>query len=358
MPRDADDEVAAPGDPAGAEPKHRRRPRYAGTHPRRFEDKYKERDPENHPDTVASVLASGKTPAGSHRPICVTEILEILALQPGSIAVDATLGAGGHALAMLARLLPGGRLVGLDVDPAELQRASAGLAARGFGSGCFVAVHANMAALPQVLAAQGLDGVHGILADLGCSSMQIDDPARGFSFKRDGPLDLRMNQGKGPPASALLARIDEEALARLLRETADEPESVRIAAAVVKARSSAAILRTTDLANVVRDALPLPADAKPTLARVFQALRIAVNDEMSALQAFLAGLPSCLLSGGRVAILTFHSGEDRRVKQAFKDGLRAGTYSDVARNVVRPSREEIRSNPRASAAKLRWATRA
>lgn len=337
---------------------HRRRPRYAGTHPRRFEEKYKELAPERYPDAVARVVASGRTPAGSHRAICVAEILEILALKPGAIAVDATLGAGGHAAAMLPGLLPGGRLIGLDVDSVELKRAATSLEGRGFGPDCFVAVPANMAALPRVLATQGLAGADAILADLGCSSMQLDDPARGFSHKRDGPLDLRMNPRRGAPASALLARLDEAALAAILRDNADEPESARIAAAITKARLEGPVTRTTELARIVRDALPRSADAAATLARVFQALRIEVNDEMSALQAFLAALPSCLLPGGRVAVLTFHSGEDRRVKRAFRDGLRAGRFADVARDVVRPSRDEVRSNPRASAARLRWAIRA
>ena len=335
-----------------------RRTRYAGTHPRRFEEKYKELAPERYPEDVARILASGKTPAGSHRPVMVREVLEALDPKPGETAADVTLGAGGHAFEILPRLLPGGRLVGLDADPIELARTVERAASRGFGPERFVAVNQNMAALPSVLAAEGLTRVDVVLADLGCSSMQLDDPARGFSYKQDGPLDLRLNPRKGKPASDLLARVTEERLVAILSENADEPEAERIASAVVAARDEEPITRTTQLARVVRAALPRSADPAATLARVFQALRIAVNDELSSLEAFLRVLPGCLAPGGRACILTFHSGEDRRVKSALRDGHRAGAYAEVAREVVRPSREEVRANPRAASAKLRWAVRA
>lgn len=172
---------------------HRRRPRYAGKNPRRFEDKYKEHDPARYAADVAKVIASGKTPAGSHRPIMVAEILEVLALRPGELAVDCTLGFGGHAREMLAMLAPGGRLIGLDVDPVEHPKTTARLREAGCGEEVFTAVRSNFAGLPKVLAELGLGGADAILADLGVSSMQIDDPGRGFTFKSDGPLDLRLN---------------------------------------------------------------------------------------------------------------------------------------------------------------------
>ena len=193
---------------------HTRRPRYPGRNPRRFDEKYKELNPERYAAEVQKVLASGKTPAGTHRPIMVEEVLRCLQPAPGEVAVDCTLGGGGHAQAILERVQPGGRLIGLDVDPFELPRTEARLRAAGFGPDAFVARHGNFAGLPQVLAAEGLVGVDLIIADLGVSSMQIDNPSRGFSYKEPGPLDMRMNPSHGEPASQLVARLSEEKLAR------------------------------------------------------------------------------------------------------------------------------------------------
>src|SRR6266436_768433 len=299
-----------------ATPAHRRRTRYAGKHPRRFEEKYKEHHPERYSDTVAKVLASGKTPAGTHRPIMVAEILEVLSPKPGEVAVDCTLGYGGHAQELLPRLQPGGRLLGLDVDPLELPKTEARLRALGFGPDIFTAQRGNFAGLPQVLAGAGLRGVDIILADLGVSSMQIDDPARGFSVKLEGPLDMRMNPQRGQPASAFLSKIQPGALATLLAENSDEPRSTALASAL----TGKVFATTTSLAAAIRAALPRlnQQDCDLTIRRVFQALRIAVNDEFSALETFLRNLPACLNPAGRVTILTFHSGEDRRVKKAFE----------------------------------------
>ena len=337
--------------PVPAQP-HRRRPRYAGKNPRRFDEKYKERDPERYPDTVAKVLASGKTPAGTHRPIMVAEILEVLRPQSGEVAVDCTLGYGGHAREILARLRPGGRLIGLDVDPIEFPKTEARLHGDGF-----VAHRSNFAGLPKILAAEQLTGVDVILADLGVSSMQLDDPTRGFSVKFDGPLDMRMNPQRGQPAAALLQRLTSEKLTELFEENADEPHAPQLAAAL----AGRMFATTAALAEAVRRALPQATpelERDDTVRRVFQALRIAVNDEFSALETFLRILPVCLNAGGRVAILTFHSGEDRRVKKAFEAGLRDGAYAEIAREVIRPSPAERRDNPRSSSAKLRWARRA
>ena len=343
-------------------PPHKRRIRYRGTHPRRFAEKYKELNPDRYAADVEKVMAGGKTPAGSHRPICVGEILEILAPKPGEFAVDATLGHGGHALEILRALLPGGRLYGLDVDPLELPRAEARLRATGIPPESLVVRRTNFAGLPQILAREGVPAVDIVLADLGFSSMQIDNPERGFSFKNDGPLDLRMNPHRGQPASALLAGVNEAELTHMLEENADEPRAASIAKAICEARSRNPIVTTKGLAKTVELALRPAGQSEEnvdaTVRRTFQALRIEVNDEFSALESFLRNLPDCLKPGGRVAILTFHSGEDRRVKKAFQAGERDGSYARIAREVTRPTPEEIRANPRASSAKLRWAVRA
>jgi len=370
--------VSSPDNSPAATP-HHRRPRYSGKHPRRFEDKYKERDPQRYADTVAKVLASGKTPAGTHRPIMVADILEVLSPMPGELAVDCTLGYGGHAQEILARLQPGGRLLGLDADPIELPRTEARLRGAGFGPDIFTAIRSNFAGLPQALAEAGsrlwsqnqpqrvgntehaaADASHTaavqadcILADLGVSSMQLDDPSRGFSMKTDSPLDMRMNPQRGFPASALLERTPADELAELLEDNADEPRARELATALAKRRFAT----TKELVNAIRAASPrlIKDEADLTVRRVFQALRIAVNDEFSALDMLLRHLPACLNPGGRVVILTFHSGEDRRVKKTFATGLRDGIYADIAREVIRPTSEEQHSNPRSSPAKLRWA---
>lgn len=335
---------------------HKRRPRYSGKNPRRFEDKYKEHNPERYADTVGKVLASGKTPAGTHRPIMVAEILEVLAPKPGEIAVDCTLGYGGHAQEILTRLQPGGKLLGLDADPVELPKTEARLRALGFGAEIFTAHRSNFAGLPQILAANEIAGADLILADLGVSSMQIDNPARGFSVKFDGPLDMRMNPQRGQSASAFLEKISSDALAGLLVEYSDEPHANKIAPGI----AGKIFTTTKSLAAAIRSTLPRlnKEDGDLSVRRVFQTLRIAVNDEFSALDTFLRNLPACLNPGGRVAILTFHSGEDRRVKKAFEAGFRDGIYSDIAREVIRPTAEERNSNPRSAPAKLRWARRA
>jgi 16S rRNA (cytosine1402-N4)-methyltransferase len=341
-----------PSSPSSPTP-HKRRPRYAGKYPRRFEEKYKEHQPGRYGETVAKVLASGKTPAGTHRPIMVAEVLQVLAPQPGEIAVDCTLGFGGHAQELLPLLQPGGRLLGLDADPIELPKTEARLRALGFGESVFTARRLNFAGLPQALAGAGLSGADLILADLGVSSMQLDDPVRGFSVKNDGPLDMRMNPQRGQPASALLERVRPDALQILLTENADEPRAEILAAALAGKHFAT----TTALSRAVTAALAhLPKeDCDLAIRRVFQALRIAVNDEFSALETFLRLLPSCLNAGGRAVVLSFHSGEDRRVKKSFEAGRRDGFYAEISADVLRPGPEERRGNPRSTPAKLRWA---
>ncbi len=334
---------------------HTRRPRYRGKNPRAFEEKYKEHQPELYADTIAQVLAAGKTPAGTHRPILLAEILEVLAPQPAEVAVDCTLGHGGHAEAILPLLQPGGHLLGLDIDPIELLKTETRLRALGFGPETFTVQQTNFAGLPQALARTGQPTADIVLADIGVSSMQLDDPARGFSFKMEGPLDLRMNPSRGQPAAALLARLDTSDLARLLEENADEPQAAILAAAL----AGKSCATTIALAAAVRRALPRAREVDLALAvrRVFQALRIAVNDEFAALDGLLRALPWCLRSGGRAAILTFHSGEDRRVKKAFQAGARDGLYDAIAETVIRPTSAERQANPRSTSAKLRWARR-
>ncbi len=342
--------------------KPKRRTRYRGSHPQQFAEKYKEHDPTRFVEDVAKVLASGKTPAGTHRPIMVREIMQVLAPQPGNFAVDCTLGYGGHARELLTAVQPGGRLLAIDADPIELPKTEARLRVLGFPPESLIARRSNFAGATQLIAAESPEGADVLLADLGLSSMQIDDPARGFTFKSDGPLDMRMNPSRGMSAAAMLAKIDAQKLTTLLGDNADEPRAAAFATAILQAQSRHPLCTTQALAEVVRVAfarLPQTSDeqADDAVRRVFQALRIEVNDEFGALDTLLRNLPHCLKPGGRVAILTFHSGEDRRVKLALKQGLRDDLYSTIADDVMRPSAEEKRANPRSSSAKLRYAVR-
>jgi 16S rRNA (cytosine1402-N4)-methyltransferase len=349
-----------PETPPDPPPAHVRRRRYPGRNPRAFHDKYKELNPEQYPTDVEKIRSSGRTPAGTHLPIMVEEVIRCLRPGAGDVAVDCTLGGGGHARALLDRVQPGGRLIGLDVDPVELPRTEARLRAAGYGPDVFVARHANFAGVPKVLAAEGLTHAAVILADLGVSSMQFDNPDRGFSYKGVGPLDMRMNPLRGEPAAQLIARASEEDLALLLNENADEPYAALVAQLLKQQPLETTHAVDRALRAGLHSAFPrlTSAEVKMSVRRTFQALRIAVNDEFSALDALLRSLPQCLAPGGRVAILTFHSGEDRRVKKAFRAGLRAGLFSEVADEVIRSTKAETFANRRASAAKLRWAVRA
>ena len=355
--------AAVDGEPSGGAvgdpPVRKRRVRYSGRYPKKFEEKYKEL--RGDAGMKAHVEAKGGTAAGTHRPIAVPEILDVLRPRPGQVYVDCTLGYGGHAALLLPRLAPGGRLIGLDADSAQLAKTEARLRGLGFGPDVAVCVHSNYAALATVALERAPEGVDLVLADLGLSSMQIDDPERGMSFKTDGPLDMRLDPTRGAPASERLAQWDEAALAELLRANADEPRADGVARAVCARQRRRPVATTAELAAAVREGLPrgLPkGEVRAAQRRVFQAVRIAVNDEFGKLDALLRVLPYVLRPGGRAAILTFHSGEDRRVKRAFRDGLREGVYSDVAKDIIRPSWDEQRANPRAKSAKLRWAQRA
>ncbi len=343
---------------------HQRRVRYTGTHPKRFEEKYKELDPVRHADAIKKVMDRGQTPAGMHRSICVKEILDLLNPHPGETGLDATLGFGGHAQEILAKLMPGGRLFAVDVDPLELPRTEARLRGLGYDAAALTVRRMNFSEVVNLLPEAG-GGFDVVLADLGVSSMQIDNPARGFSFKTDGPLDLRLDPGSGQSASELLLSVTRQRLRDLLTDNADEPYATPLAAAL----QGQYLETTTQLANLVRQTLggvfkrTMPeeerlAETKRALQRTFQALRIEVNNEFGVLDRFLETLPRCLKPGGRVVIMSFHSGEDRRVKKAFQTGERAGIYSSVAADLIRPSFEEQRANPRSSSTKLRWAVKA
>jgi len=340
-------------------PKRKRRVRYKGKHPRRFDEKYKELNPEKYAGDIEKIVRSGKTPAGMHRSICVKEILEVLNPKPGQTGLDATLGFGGHTEELIRRVTPGGRLFSIDVDPVELKRADSRLRALGFTDKELIFRQINFAGIHKMLADAG-GGFDFILADLGVSSMQLDNPARGFTFKWEGPLDLRMNPRRGQPASALIRTISEKALGKILFINSDEPYAETIARAVYKKRDT--ISTTKALADTVKEALAsrVPAGSREmttSIRRTFQALRVEVNDEFSALEQFLRNLPMCLKPDGRAAILTFHSGEDNRVAGSFREGLGAGIYSDICREPIRPTPKECFDNPRSKSAILRWAIR-
>ena len=345
------------------EPKRVRRVRYSGTHPKSFKEKYKELQPEQYADDIAKVIQQGRTPAGMHRSICVNEIMEFLKIVPGQIGLDATLGYGGHSLEILNQLLPGGHLFAIDVDPFELPRTRDRLASLGYGAEVLTIQKMNFSDIDQIALETG--PLNFVLADLGVSSMQIDNPERGFSFKVEGPLDLRLNPTSGKSAADLIKTISQSKLEELFLHNADEPNSEAISVAIkYNIEQGIAVTTTTHLQEIIREALQfLPKNSrqeeiKKSCQRCFQALRIKVNDEFGVLDQFLEKLPEAIAPGGKVAILSFHSGEDRRVKKSFQRLFREGIYSEVAPDPIRPSAEECNTNPRARSAKMRWAIKA
>ncbi len=395
QPEDQPDPVARP----------RRRPRYSGRHPRRFDQRYKELDPATYPETQAHVRAQGRTPAGTHVPILVHEVLEVLRPSPGDVILDGTVGYGGHAAAFLKLVGPTGRLVGLDVDLAELARAAQrlkelfGLRERAVEeSGQPVAsrdaatpftrlfdaapsaehkpagprislYHSHFAGLGRVLRAERLDGCHILFADLGVSSMQIDNPARGFGYKHDGPLDMRMDPRLPRSAADLLATLSVAQIAAALAELGDEPDHEGIARLIVEHRTRAPVRRTHQLVRLIFDAKgialrdwrgadgPHPRRLHPA-ARTFQALRILVNDELDGLDQFLRAAPYGLRPGGRIGVLSFHSGEHERVSRSFRDGCESGLYVSVSNEPLRAGPREVAGNPRSRSARFQWAVRA
>lgn len=345
------------------EKQHKRRPRYKGTHPRSYKEKYKELHPEKYPETVDRVIQKGSTPAGMHISICVKEILEFLQIKPGQKGLDATLGYGGHTQAMMECLESQGHMYALDVDPIEIVKTRERLESQGYGPEILTILQMNFADIDKV--AEQAGKFDFVLADLGVSSMQIDNPDRGFSFKTDGPLDLRLNPEKGVSAAERLREIDREELEGMLLENADEPYAVEISRAVTSAiRKGKKIDTTSQLRQVIEDALQFVSEkerkeaVKKSCQRTFQALRIDVNSEFEVLYEFMEKLPGILNEGGRVAILTFHSGEDRIVKKCFKRFYREGVYSEIANEVIRPSAQECSRNSRARSTKMRWAVKA
>jgi 16S rRNA (cytosine1402-N4)-methyltransferase len=341
------------------EPKKARRVRYSGTHPKAFKEKYKELQAENYSDDIAKVIAQGRTPAGMHRSICVNEILEVLNIQPGQIGLDATLGYGGHSAAMIKCLIPGGKLYALDVDSIEMPKTKERLLNMGYGEDVIDIRKMNFASADLLVYEAG--PMDFVLADLGVSSMQIDNPERGFSFKIEGPLDLRLNPSNGKSAAMLLKTITEKELEEILITNADEPNARLIAKSIIDFRTkNEPIETTTQLQQIIKDALPKNAHAdevKKACQRSFQALRIEVNEEFKVLDKFLEKLPFILKPGGRVAILSFHSGEDRRVKKSFQNFERQGVYSSISPDCIRPTVEECATNPRAKSTKMRWAVK-
>jgi len=342
---------------------HKRRVHYSGTHPKRFEEKYKEHDPEKYADTIEKVISKGSTPAGMHISICVNEILDFLQIQPGQQGLDATLGYGGHTRRMLEKLQGKGHMYALDVDPIEIVKTKKRLEDAGYGEDILTIKQTNFRNIDQV--AEEAGGFDFILADLGVSSMQMDNPDRGFTYKFDGPLDLRLDPEKGESAAERLREVSYEELVGMFQENSDEPYAEEIATVIMKRnRTKNYVETTTQMKDAIEEALAFVPEkdrkeaVKKSCQRCFQALRIDVNSEFEVLYDFLDKLPDALRPGGKVAILTFHSGEDRLVKRAFKAGAKAGVYSEVSKDVVRPSAEECARNPRARSTKMRWAVKA
>lgn len=346
-----------------AQQSHKRRVRYKGKYPKKFEEKYKELQPEKYQDTIQHVMQKGNTPAGMHISIMVKEILDFLEIKPGQVGFDATLGYGGHTKAMLQCLQGKGHMYATDVDHEEAAKTKKRLEELGFGEDILTIKLQNFCTIDEI--AKEVGGFDFLLADLGVSSMQIDNPKRGFSFKVDGPLDLRLNQEAGISAAERLETITRDELAGMLYENSDEPYCEELAKAITdEIRRGNHIDTTTKLRQVIEKTLAfLPEKEKKetikkTCQRTFQALRIDVNREFEVLYEFMEKLPDALKPGGRAAILTFHSGEDKLVKKALKAGYKAGIYSDYAKDVIRPSAQECAQNGRARSTKMRWAIKA
>ncbi|MCR5792468.1 MAG: 16S rRNA (cytosine(1402)-N(4))-methyltransferase RsmH [Lachnospiraceae bacterium] len=339
---------------------HKRRVRYKGKYPRKFEEKYKEHQPEKYKETVEKVIRKGSTPAGMHISIMVDEMLEVLRIEPGQVGFDATLGYGGHTRAMLECLKGTGHVYATDVDPIESEKTKNRLLKEGFGEDCLTIKLQNFCTIDEIAKEAG--GFDFIFADLGVSSMQLDNPERGFSYKNDGPLDLRLDPKHGISAAQRLKNISREELSGMFYENSDEPYCDELAKAITDEIKKGNTIETTrDLYQIIAKTLDFIPEKekkdtiKKTCQRVFQALRIDVNNEFEVLYEFMEKLPDALKPGGRAAILSFHSGEDKIVKKALKQGLKEGIYEDISKGVIRPSREECIKNGRAKSTKMRWA---
>lgn len=357
--------------------RRQRRPRYKGTHPRQFPERYKELNPAGFPSVQDHVRAQGRTPAGTHVPVLVDEVLAALNPQRGEVVADCTIGYGGHALEFMKRIGSPGRLIGMDLDAAQLQRTEARLRAAGHSGNPTVEGepldlaplslhHSHFAGLGKILARERLEACDIVFADLGVSSMQIDDPERGFSYKHDGPLDMRMDRRLPRSAADILAQLSLEELAAALATLGGEPQADRIARTIVQRRAVAPLQRTRTLVDLIfgskgishRGWRERPKERQGDLhpaARTFQALRILVNDELAGLAQFLRAVPYCLRGGARVGIISFHSGEDRLVEDFMQKGLEMGLFAAACKSPVRPSAKEITANPRSRSAVFRWA---
>ncbi len=345
---------------------HKRRVRYGGSHPKSFEQKYKEHRIDEHPDLLEHLRHKGKTPAGTHIPIMLEEVMMSLSPKPGDIVADCTVGYGGHAAEFLKRIGTGGRLIAFDVDGGELERTKMRLS----GYDTLMSFYrSNFAGIANVMGKEGIDGYDVIFADIGVSSMQIDNPARGLSYKYPGPLDMRMDERLKLTCADLLASLPKEQIAKALSDFSDEPDSETIAEYIVERREKQPITQTQQLAELIFEAKGIArkewkirqrnakSPAINPCARTFQAMRILVNDELGVLKELLRIAPYCLRAGGRIGIISFHSGEDRIVKHSFRDGLDCGIYTRITENAVTPSMEESTANSRSSSAKFRWAVK-
>ena len=344
----------------------KRREHYSGKYPKKFSEKYKELNPEKYSYIAEHVISKGNTPAGTHIPIMVDEILEILNISPGENGCDCTFGYGGHSRHMLEALDGSGHLVCLDADPIESAKSKERLNKLGFGDDIFSVETINFRNIDLI--AEKYGKFDFLMADLGVSSMQIDNPDRGFSYKTDGPLDLRLDPTSGITASERLAELDEYELEGLFLENSDEPYSREIAKAITAFKKTGDSIDTTlKLRTVIEKALQRPLRGvsekekkeiiKKSCARCFQALRIDVNQEFQVLYELMEKLPHVMNPGGRIAVLTFHSGEDRLVKKAFRQYFKEGLYQSISPEIIRPSARECRRNPRARSTKMRWAVR-
>jgi 16S rRNA (cytosine1402-N4)-methyltransferase len=346
--------------------KRPRRRRYSGTHPKNYQQKYKEHNITAYPEIKEHLLAKGKTPAGSHIPVLTEEVIACLRPESGETIVDCTVGYGGHASEFIKHIGPSGKLIALDVDSAELERTRGRLSKENVPVSFY---RSNFAGIGKVLKKEELDGCDIIFADLGVSSMQIDNPERGMSYKNEGPLDMRMDDRLKQAGADLLNSLSEEELSEAFLELADEPDHQKIAHRIVTQRAEQAITQTSQLVDVIFDAKGIikriwrqqhrtsKSGSLHPAARTFQALRILVNDELGCLRELLRAAPYCLRPGGRIGIISFHSGEDRLVKHSFRDGVRNGIYQSAAEDAIVPQIKEINSNPRSASAKFRWAAK-
>jgi 16S rRNA (cytosine1402-N4)-methyltransferase len=343
--------------------RHQRRRRYSGTHPKSFHQKYKEHNLSTYPQMKEHLRAKGKTPAGSHIPVLLEEVIGCLRPKPGEIVVDCTVGYGGHTSEFLKHIGPAGKLIAMDVDNAELERTRNRLSKDNAPISFY---HSNFAGIANVLKKENLAGCDIIFADLGVSSMQIDNPDRGMSYKHQGPIDMRMDDRIKQTGADLLNTLSEEELSKAFLELADEPDHKKIAEFIVNQRAVQPITQIEQLIRIIFSVKGLTeklwkkqnragfGKLHPA-ARTFQALRILVNDELGSLKELLRIAHYCLRPDGRIGIISFHSGEDRIVKRWFRDNVRSGVYQSASKNPIVPRIKEIMSNPRSASAKFRYA---